>query len=253
MAIIPDIEVDIRDFVRDAKRLARHNYPMAVAKGFRALGFKGREAAQDRSRVAFKLHSDYIPRGILSVPYSAAQVRKGAKSIRKYHDILAMVFVRSSTSPKRSLDFLTLHEEGGIKRSQDGSGLVATPGSDISNYNYRTSRGRVSKRWRPSGKLLEEYFKKGPNKRGSKIHGRKKGKQKPAAFLLKVRNDSVMVARRLTGKRRPLEFLYAMKKTTVIKKTFHMEDTVQAVVRRDYRRILNRALEMGLNVGPDSR
>ena len=237
----PDIDLDIEPFKRSLNVFKNYRYPLAVARMFKIVAARARDDVRIQTKRQFNLHSEYIPNSVLSTPFTPAQMRASARSVEKYHDINASVFLRPASRPDKSLEFMVPHEKGGRKTSQDGPGVIAVPASGIENYSFRTPRGKTAKRWSPA-KLLEEYQRKGPNRKGHKIFSRKKGRSKPDPFLLKGKSGTLMLARRTSKARRPLEFLYSFKKSTSIRPTFHMEDTVHGSVQRNYKPIASRVL-----------
>ena len=110
------VTVDIADFIKSMRKLEGDQYPRAVAMAFRAIAEGGKKDVQNRTRSEYNLHSEYIPDGIKSTPYTNSQMKAGARSIEKYHDIEAAVYLRGANSPGRSLDFMVNHDTGDNKR-----------------------------------------------------------------------------------------------------------------------------------------
>ena len=61
------IRVDISEFLASWRRIS-NEIPLAVIEGFGKTAERGRDTMRRRVKRVFKLHSAYIPRGILSIP-----------------------------------------------------------------------------------------------------------------------------------------------------------------------------------------
>lgn len=226
------VTVELAEFMKSIKKFNGDQYPMAIAKAFRRIANGGKEDVQNRTRSEYNLHSDFIPQGIKSTPYTNSQMKAGARSIEKYHDIEAAVYVRGANSPEKSLDFMVNHDTGEDKRAQGG--MLAIPAGDLKNYAYKTSRGKVKKMYKPAT-LLKEYNRVGPNKKGRQLQ--KKGKRgKGAAFIMTTKSGTKAIVRKLNPKQKSLQFLYFFKKDADIKATWQFEPTVLNTVSRTYQR-----------------
>ena len=232
------IIVDSKDFMRDAKYIGGTAYPKAVALTFKHIARKAKEDVQDETRRNFHLHSDYIPKGIRSTPEKKSQVLAAAKSVERYHDITAAVYLRPG-SGKRSLDFMVDHETGGTKTAR-GGGNIAIPAKDLANYSSKTSRGAIRKNWKPA-QLLAYYNREGGNTKGNKLRKKGRGSIKKA-YLKKSKSGDIQIVRRKNKKSRSLEFLYTFKKSADIKATWDFEKTVRKSVENNYVRYANKFL-----------
>ena len=244
MADRPILTLDWRKFQRDY-RLINSKYPESVARGFRALSERARDDMRIQVKSIFDLHSDWIPKNILNTPKTNAQLKKAAKAVKKYHDIQATVYLRPAHDPKRSLDFMVHHEKGTPKRSEDGSGDIATPSIDIRNYKYRTGRGKTAKRWRP-GVMLEQFNKKGANKKGHKIRYRKPGGKGEPFLVTGKRSGKELVARRLSSRSREFQVLYSLHDRVRIRPRLHMEQTVKGSASMNASSILGRYINRAI-------
>jgi hypothetical protein len=223
------IEIEISQFVKSWQNLKDKELPKAIVKGFAKTAAIARDKTKQQTRNVFKLHSEYIPRGILSIPdpNKTNQMQAAIKAYRsKYHDFQCAVLVRGSTKPEKSLDFLILHEFGGIKEPHKQNKSIALPSKELKKYSYKTQKGRTRKRWKPA-QLLEYYRNIGPAKKGYKKR-QKKGRSKPKPFIFQSKKvpGTKVIARRLTSKREPYEILYALFDNTKIKRTYNFEKTV---------------------------
>jgi hypothetical protein len=149
--------------MRDFNLIKRKLYPEGVVLGFSDTAKRGRDAVRTRTRKIFKLHSDYIPRGVMHLPDRSKpnSIKASIKGlVGKYRDFEASVFLRGSHNPQGDLGFMLFHETGKDKTSQDGPGKIAIPRSGVVNANSKTSKGRRRKRFKPE-KMLEYYNTRG--------------------------------------------------------------------------------------------
>lgn len=222
--------VDIKAFLYDLKKLRNELIPRAVVLGFRRTAKYGRDAAAERTKTVFNLHSEYIPRGIMFLPDKPRQVNAAIKGFSGRHkDFEASVFVRGANNVKKDLGFMVLHETGGYKKSH--SGKLAVPAEDLKKYRYQTGKGATKKSWKPE-QLLKYYNTHGPVEKGSKQHGKSR-KGKPKAFILKSKHGKgTMIARRVHHKSRKLEILYRFIDTADIDKRWDFVKTIHTQVLR---------------------
>lgn len=234
----PNISMDIRGFIKSSNKLLDEDYPRAVAVAFKRIAREARNEVRQETRRDFKLHTDYIPNSILSTPHTPGQLKAGARSVVRFHDIESAVFLRPANTARRSLDFMVPHETGQAKTAHGG--LVAVPAGDLDNYQTKTSRGATRKKWKPA-QLLADYNKLGGNVKGNKL---RKGKRsgKGIAFIKKSKNGVALIVRRKNLKSNSLEVLYSLKKKARIKPVWGFEPTVDTTVRRTYKAIANRSL-----------
>lgn len=226
------MNVDIGLFLRDANFLRRKALPEAVVRGLGQTAERGRDAVRMQTRRVFKLHSEYIPRAIMSIPdpKKSKHIKAAVKALTgKYRDFQAAVFLRGARTPDKSLDFMVLHEVGGAKKSAQ-EGDLALPARDLKKYRYRTGKGATAKRWKPE-ELLKYYNLVGMSKRGRMRRQSNKGK--PKAFILRSkRGYGFMIARRKTSRTRNIEILYRFIDTAKIDKRWNFVSTVRREVRR---------------------
>jgi hypothetical protein len=211
------IEVDTSKFLKRIEVISNTEIPGAVAKGFSELATDARDKVRERTRQEFDLHGNYITNGIKATPETSAQISAATNAFSKYGDLDASVYLRGSNDPKKSLSFMVNHETGDDKTAVGN--MIAIPSTDLSGYNYRTSKGAVKAAWSPS-KLLEVWnaTDKGKRRRGDKLIGTTTG----APFIINT-SKGPMIARK---KGKELQFLYSLKPRAEIKKTWSFEDTV---------------------------
>lgn len=231
-------KVDISNFMKDWRRFKNEAVPEAIVRGVARTAERGRDAVRAKTERVFKLHSNYIPKSILSIPNPdrKAQIRAAVRALKGRHkDFTAAVFVRGADifgqrkqPPDKDLGFMTLHEEGG-KKSAYGGGMIAIPARGVKGYSFRTGRGRVKKKWKPA-ELLKKYNEVGPLIKGSKR--RRKRSTKGSAFIMKSKRGRDMIVRRKTRKRYPLEVLYMFFPSSKIRAVWGFVSTVQRETRR---------------------
>jgi hypothetical protein len=234
------IKIDLTDFSASAKRLNNTLWPRTVVNALADIADEGAQAVRARTKRVFDLHSDYIPRGVKSIPKNAQQKTAAATALEKYGDFQAAVYLRGSTSPRQSLEFMTDHEQGTI-RTPHGE-LIAVPMKGLKKYAYRTSSGAIRKRWKPAT-LLQRYsstpaqfdFAGGRTTTAKNYKGPRKRRQPGNAFIIRLKSGSPAIVRRTdTGghKKRNLEFLYVLKPKEKIKEQWRFVETVRAVTLR---------------------
>lgn len=234
MGII-NITVDSSDFTKALKKYFAKDYPLMIAQGFRSVAIVARDAARQRTAEKYKLHSNYIPSGILSTPFKDGQVDAAARSYAAKHDLIAAVFLRPSGDARKGLGFMVPHETGEPKTSSKGGSLIV-PTYGIEQYSFRTSRGAVKTQY-TAAQLLEGYTKQRmPSSvlamiiaQGSK----RKGKKGPA-FITKTDRGVGAIAQRTGGARIPIQFLYVFKDHVKSDGQWGFETTIRNAVTKAY-------------------
>lgn len=237
----PVIEVDLSAFVTSARQHINTDYPRAIVNAFSSIAEMGADDVKSATRSAFDLHSNFITSGIKSLPHTTSQKKAAARALAKYNDFTAAVYLRGSASVKRSLAFMADHEYGG--KRQPHAQFIAVPMDGVKSKSYRTSRGRVKKRWKPS-ELLQRFNSAGSvlsngttTNKGRRLGPRRK-RVPGAPFLLTVTGGTTMVVRRKQRAASPgahcLEFMYALKKQTAIKRRWRFTETVMTAVKNTY-------------------
>jgi len=239
-------EVDTGEFKKDLTRYFDSLYPEAMARGFRSLSMLARDAARQRTGEKYRLRSDFIPRGIVSAPFTDGQVDAAARSYAKHHDLIASVFLRPASNPHQGLGFMVNHETGKPVTPSRGAAL-AVPSYGIEQYSFRNSRGSVKTPYKP-GKLLEGYHKEhlpphvlAAMGAESTATPKKKGK-KGRPFVGQTSKGVGIIGRRKGSGRLPIEVLYVFKAQVRSDGDWGFETTIRAEVRAKYVRTLGRYL-----------
>lgn len=235
------MKVDISLFLADW-HLLRDEIPKAIIDGFAKTAQTARDVMRARTRILFKLHSDYITNGILSIPsrdwksrgkttgeeIGNRQFSAALKGLTGRHrNFQAAVFLRGSNNPKKSLAFMVVHETGGDKKAFIGA--LALPRSGVTRRAFRTGKGAVKRSYKPSV-LLKHWKSQKPH--GGMV-GRKWGVRKaPTAFVMESKFGGQIVARRrFKTKRTPLDILYKFQKSAKITRRWRFEETVVSVAK----------------------
>lgn len=243
--------------LRDIQLLAGKEWPKVLAQYIGDMAADAEDAGELRTRTVFDLHSEYVPRGIKSVPNTPAQLRKVEKSLAKYYDGFGAVYLRGSSDPSKSLSFMADHENGMKRkpqsawRSANGQRLIATPSEGLKSKAFRTQTGRVKKAVSPS-KLLSKFTQAGSRyEHGTTLTNKypgRRGKGKAhvpgKVFLMRGKYSGYPIAvRRITrgsgGTKGKLETLYAMHPDAEVKGgEWQFEDTIIRTAKRTHKRII---------------
>jgi len=210
----PVIYIDSEAALRGLTALQKDQYPFALAKALTNVAKLARMRVQAVTREKFKLHGEFIPRGI--------RVQFAQKM-----DLVRWGFIQSAVyTGNKITDFMAYHETGGTKEPAGNS--LAIPSYDIKKKKYRTSTGRVAKRWRPKT-LLD------------------KGTAKRKAFILPARGGkSAVIARRTSKRKRPLVFLYHLQRRAKIRPVWGFEDTVRNVAEANFTRAFTQSMSRAI-------
>lgn len=253
-----ELRFDISKFNKSWNNVS-NNVKLAIIHGFAKTAERGRNNVRNRTRAVFKLHSDYIPNAVLSIPtynlrsskkmsgFDRGQLQfqaalKGLKG--KHKNFQAAVFLRGSANPTKSLDFMVVHETGGTKESFKGK--LAIPRYGVTRKKFRTSTGRVKKSYKPG--ILLKTWNKVRGQQSKKL--KKKGvRLKPTAFILESKFGGFVIARRRTRStwldsknRAPLDILYKFSPSAKINKRWNFVQTVHTTVNRHVFKYVNREI-----------
>jgi len=239
------IYVDYKEFARSSRKIQDKEFPQKIVNAFSELAYKGARRVRIATRSKFKLHSRYIPNAIKSIPLNEAQKSAAQKAVRRYGDVFAAVYLRGANTPKRSMDFMALHEEGGIKKPHEGRSALAIPTTTLKRKpGFKTAKGRVRKRWKPNT-LLEKFKSRGSVFNGQTttnkgiVMGPQSGRVPGHAFIIAGKGGTPMIARRKTRRGdRNLEFLYALENRAKIKRRWDFESNVWKSVRSRYDKVI---------------
>ncbi len=238
------IKVDLTEFSKSARKHIGRDWPITVVEAFSDIAEHARDASRQQTGRRFKLHSDYITKGIKNYPANESQKSRARSALERFGDMNAAVYVRGARKPERSLEFMADHELGETREAQ--SKMIAVPTKTLKQKGYRTARGRVRKRWKPE-ELLKRYRASGAHFTGSTTVGasRQKKRRYPGhAFLIAGKSGKVFIARAMKrakgGTRRNLEFLYMFMPSVDIKKEWGFADSVWEDVSRSYAPVLQK-------------
>jgi len=214
--------MDVRNeaALRRLRIFGDRQWPFALALALTKTAILGQRAVQAVTRANFRLHGEFIPKGIRVKPARKSEVMAGTGTAEIY------------TAPLIS-NWMPLHETGDMKEPGAYSGegdkgqALAMPGEYLMGKSFKTGSGKVRKRWTP-GRLLEAYNAgHGEQMRGIPHTGRG---QRRKAFLMDA-NGTLVIARRAGRARGPLDILYAFTGPAKIKPTWRFAQTVHRVVR----------------------
>ena len=238
----PFLKVDLAEFVAGAKQHVNRDWPKACVNAFAEIAEEGRDDVRTLTRREFKLHSDFVTKGIRHLPNTPTQKDAAARALQRFGDMSAAVFLRGASDPRKSLEFMAHHEWGETRDPQDR--FIAVPLKGVRSKSFKTSKGRVQARWKP-GRLLEHF-----NKTGSRYDGRTtqhrrglgyKGRSRRLPgkpFLIRSQKGDPLIARRIRNPnkrgQRQLEFFYILKPKARIQKIWNFVDGVYTSVGRHF-------------------
>ena len=219
MAAVVHVRVDTAKAMAGLTNLQRRQYPFALALALTKTAKLAAAGVRARTRSEFKLHTEFIPRGVRVEPARKADVAMG-----RAHSAV-------KTAPIIS-GFMPIHEEGGTRGPKETS--IALPGKALRKRKFKTQTGKVRKRWRPAT-LLKDYT----GERGRRGTGG--GKRKP--FIIGKRGGQpAMVVRRRGKSPTPLEILYIFRPLASYAKRWDFEDTVRRIAPRAFPRKFEAAM-----------
>lgn len=224
---------------RALSALEKDQFPYALAKTLTEIASMAVRAVQARTRQAFKLHGEFIPRGIARTPAKKGDVKR-----------LGIGTTIVYTKPLIS-GWMPVHEIGGVRTPEAKSGgqdkgrSLAIPARDVKSKSYRISVGRVRKRWQPVTLLQGYSARRNTSYAGMIKTGR--GGRKGKAFITRTQgSDTPMIVRRKGKGRYPLELLYLFSARAVYKRSWDFEKTVADVVERRFADRLRRNLAVAV-------
>ncbi len=149
--------VNLDRTIEDMRKFPASKLAPAVQKAFTVTAINGRNevAANVEQGLGVKAKRYILQYGIKATPTTKGQQGAFKRAFGKYGDAHGEIYLRGATNVKRSLDFLLYHETG-VDRESIKGGLITVPTKTLSSMAYRTSTGKVRKRYKPSV-LLEDY------------------------------------------------------------------------------------------------
>lgn len=210
--------------------IEREQFPFALAKTLTEIALGATMKVRTITRGQFRLASDFIPGGVMRTPARKSDIK--TKGIGE-----TVVF----TSHKIS-GFMPDHEEGATRRpvsassarasgGKDKGKAFAIPGEDLITKSYKTSQGAVRTRWHPRT-LLKSYHGRTAPKKGT-------GK-KP--FITHLKSGAVVIAKRRSKKRLPIDVLYVFTKSAKIRAVWGFEPAVRTYVKWNFNQRFNENL-----------
>lgn len=202
-----NLKINVKDAMKDLNDIERRQFPYIYSRALTETAKEARAGVQKRTREAFDLHGEYIPRGILVRPAMRRNFNQGTVSSAVY-------------TSDRITPFMAIHERGGYRKPRGR--MLSVPATDLKKYAYRTSRGAVRRRWKP-----EQLLRQLTHRTASR--GRQGGLRRKPFILKSSGSRRVMIARRVTRGGRGLEILYGFIKKARIQATWDFEKTVRMV------------------------
>lgn len=216
-----NVGMDARDCLRDLRGIAREQFPYAYAEALTRTAGIARFAVQIRTREVFKLHTEYIPRGILVE-------RAKKKDIQTMKIGFAAVFTSDKITP-----FMAMHETGGTKRPSGRA--LAIPGKGLLGKGFKTTTGAVKGAWKPKT-LLHAYT----------------GRKSTKPFILPARGNTPARIARRTGKGQyPIEILYVFRPSAEIKEDWHFGETVERVAPKVFPKVFDQAWSVAMSTAKE--
>ncbi len=220
-------KLDMRAARKGLTDIEKQHFPFAFALSLTRMAQRAQQLVQERTRKAFQLHGEWIPKSI--------KIEGAQKS-----DIVRYNIAQSRVYTDERIGFMTLQEEGGIKRPSTTKSLAMPSIAMKLAQGFRTVTGKIAKKWKPAT-LLKKYNAmkqgSGPWNKGRHYKRFKSRHKDPQAFVAK---GKVMV--RTSDKRYPLQTLYGFKGTAQIKPIWDFVPTVERVVHAEFDSIFRREL-----------
>ncbi len=236
--------IDVATVVRTAKRtlaeldkFALQQWPFALALALTRTAQMAQDAVQQRTRMQFGLHTQFIPRGVRTQAASKSDIRTFGLAEANVH------------TASRIASFMPVHELGGSRSpvaggtGNDKGKSIALPAQDLENRKFRTSTGKISKRWKPS-ELLKDYNSRASSgSKGQKVVRVSRGGRKGKPFIIRGRGSGVpMIVRRRGKAAYPLELLYIFSQRATYKPTWEFAEEVGRAVDAHFVDNLTRAV-----------
>ena len=213
--------IDMREFKRSIKVFTKDDFPEAIAVSMKRLTQQTTKIVQKETRMNFDLHSDWIPKGIKPFPKTQGQVAKVERDVKTRNKFVA------SVAAGHRMGFMSGHDTG-ITRYGTGGKKLAVPGYGLQKLSYRTSTGKVKKRWLP--KTLSEKIV------GARQNKTKKGRKTP--FLMKDKRGRKMIVRRTGQKSKNIEVMWLFIDKATIKEEWNFTDSGVRYISRAYKPVI---------------
>lgn len=211
---------------RGLNDLEKNQFPYALAKTLTEIATLAVEEVKRTTRQEFRLHSEFIPKGIGRTTARKADVKnKGIGA--------TVIFTKPIIS-----GWMPVHETGGTRKAQSGGSggvgrdkgkYLTIPATDLLKHAYRTGTGAVRRRWKPS-ELLSQYKGRNVSLSGGVVRPTRGGR-KGKPFIIRSKGSGVpMIVRRKGPKRYPLELLYIFSRKARYKPVWGFEKAVNEIV-----------------------
>lgn len=232
------IEAITRETYAALSKVEKEQFPFALAKTLTETAEGAVKAVRMQTRKVFELRSgNFIPKGIRKQSAKKSDIKRDGVGT-------AVVFTQERIS-----GFMPIHEEGGVRTASVGNGddkgkYLVQPGEALKRINYRTNRGAVKKRYKPSQLLSDFENRRLPKNVFARVvqgQGIRRRKGKP--FIMRARSSGVpMIVRRVSNMPFPIEILFIFSKRAKYKKQWRFEPTVKRYVDYAFERKLKRNL-----------
>lgn len=208
--------MDYRATMRALTAIQKDQFPYAYAKALTETAKVAQHVVRLHTKDRFKLHTDYIPRGVLIEPALK-------RELIQFGSTSSAVLTSRAITP-----FMAWHETGGIKRPRGK--MLTTPGPHIKKYSWKTGTGAVRQSYKPRTLLRMS--------KPSTVGQRKKGRLSRKPFIIDAQGSRpALVVRRVQQGDRGLEILYTFQPSAKIKPVWQFEELVRRSATRNFESI----------------
>jgi len=238
------IKIDLTEFSKTARKHIKRDWPAFVVNAFSEMAEMARDGARILTGQRFKLHSDYVIKGIKHYPQNANQKNMAAQALKKHGDMNASVYLRGARNAKKSLQFMADHEFGEQRNAQNK--YIAVPTKMLKSKNFRSNRGRVKKSFTPKH-LLKRFNESGSTFDGNTTRSKSRVRKKRmpgSPFIVMGSSGRPFIVRQVRRSKKnskgKLEFLYILNPSVNIKLKWGFVKIVYRVVRANYSKVLGK-------------
>lgn len=222
------LSIDYKETAKQLDALAREQLPFAFASALTKTAVAAQKQVQNRTRKAFHLHSEFIPKGIRIKPALK-------REIQRYGFTSSQVL----TAPIVS-NWMPLHETGEDKRSARGRKL-AVPGAALLAQDPKTARGAMKASKKPGALLAKaDKARARPKPPG-------KGRLPSLPFVMRgTRSGNTLIVQRYGRERGELRTLYQFQARASISPRWAFEETVRHVAIKAFPAFFAREMKAAL-------
>jgi hypothetical protein len=245
------VKIDLTEFSKTARQHIKKDWPAFVVSAFSEMAEMARDGARILTKQRFKLHSDYVIKGIKHYPQNASQKSMAAQALKKHGDMNASVYLRGARNAvkhaharKESLQFMADHEFGAQRNAQNK--YIAVPTKTLKSKNFRNNRGRVKKSFTPKH-LLKRFNESGSTFDGNTTRSKSRVRKKRmpgSPFIVMGSSGRPFIVRQVRRSKKnskgKLEFLYILNPSVNIKLKWGFVKVVYRVVKANYSKILGK-------------